>query len=227
LGIFEIPMKPTLLFLLLSSSCFAQTFIKAGIALSRTSNPPPSGTVHRRAAGFVGGVAVNRQWSDRTAVRTELLFIQKGDRLTSQTEELKLRINYVEVPVLFVFSPSSLRQAVVLALEFGPSFGYGLGGKYWLMSPLTPQQGAVVFGEPTPNAPSQNLYLDNALDIGLQLGGALTIKQRLLLDFRYGFGLMSMTKPPDPLPAGRKTSDYISKNGALQFSLGWRMGRKE
>ena len=224
----KITMRAVTLLFLLSTSCLAQNFFKAGISLSRTSNKPPYGAVHQRAAGFVGGIALNRPWNDRTSFRTEFLFIQKGDRLTTQVEELKLRINYVEIPVLLVFSPAALLQRpVVVSFEFGPSFGYGLGGKYWLRSPTTPQQGAVVFGVPDPNRPSQNIYFDNAVDIGLQLGGLLTIKQQFLLDFRYGFGLLSIANPPDPLPAGRTRSEYITKNGVLQISAGYRMGWKE
>ena len=212
-----------LLILLLSVPGFAQRYLKAGLSLPQSSATPPYGAVERALPGFTFGMAFNRKWSDRMSFRPELVYLQKGFRFTSSTEQFRVRINYIEVPLLAVFSLSSHEQPVMIYLEAGPSVGYGLGGKYELRS--TPvQSGAVKFGE-QPTKSTNDLYFENPVDIGFQMGFAFTVTKRWIVDMRYGFGFMSVDEPPNPLPAGRQNSDYIMKNRVLQFTLGLALGK--
>jgi hypothetical protein len=218
-------MRLAFFLVIIATPCFCQQFFKAGLSLSQTDNTPPYGAIHQRVAGFVGGIAFNRQWTQNVSVRPELLFIQKGDRLTTSTEELKVRINYVEIPLMVVLSLMKQEHAVMFAIEAGPSFGYGLRGKYKLTSPLGDQEGGVIFGEPDPTVASQAMYLDNPVDIGLQAGMMMTVKRRFLMEIRYGLGFTSMIDPPDSLPPGKTNSDYEMMNGVLQLSMGYTLRR--
>ena len=209
--------------LLISTSCFTQQIFKAGVTFSQTTQTPPYGAIHQRVTGFAAGVAFNRHWTNKLDIRPELLFIQKGDRLANSAEDLKVTVNYFEIPVMFILSLMNEQHIMMLSIEGGPSFGYGLGGKYKLTSPINPQEGGVIFGEP-PNVPTQAIYLENPIDIGIQLGTALTIKQRLLIEIRYGIGLTSMDDPPNTLPAGTTASDFVMRNGVLQIWTGWIFG---
>jgi hypothetical protein len=219
-------MRVVVLLFVLSTPCFSQQFFKVGLSLSQTDNTPPYGAIHQRVAGFIGGIAFSRQWTQNVSVRPEVLFIQKGDRLTTSTEELKVRINYVEIPLMVALSLMKQEHAVMFSIEAGPSFGYGLGGKYALDSPMGDQEGGVIFGEPDPNVASRAMYLDNPVDLGLQAGMIMLVRQRLLFEIRYGVGFTSSIDPPDPLPAGRTNSDYEMMNGVLQFSVGYTLRRQ-
>jgi hypothetical protein len=174
--------------------------------------------------GFSGGLAFTRAWNEGFSLRSEVGFLQKGFRLKSSTEELKVRLNYIEATLLGLLALPTLQHAVVVYLEAGPSLGYGLGGKYGLKS-TQPQSGSVKFGEP-PSNPHQDLYFENPVDMGLQAGLAAIVKERWMIELRYGFGFMSVDEPPNPLPAGRKNEDYIMKNRVLQLSLGRAIGTK-
>jgi hypothetical protein len=218
-------MRAAILLLAIATPCFSQQFFKVGLSLSQTDNTPPYGAIHQRVAGFIGGISFNRPWTRNLSVRPEVLFIQKGDRLTTSTEELKVRINYVEIPLMVVLSLMKQEHAVMFAIEAGPSFGYGLRGKYKLTSPIGDQEGGVIFGEPDPTVASQAMYLDNPVDIGLQAGMVMTVKKRFLIEIRYGVGFTSVIDPPDSLPPGTTNSDYEMMNGVLQLSVGYTLRR--
>src|SRR5436853_1990190 len=114
----------------LSVPCFAQRYIKIGLSIPQTTATAPYGTIEQALPGFLGGIAFSRQWSEKIAIRPEVLFIQKGFRFTSSTEQLRIRLNYIELPLMGVLTVSRRERPVMIFLEAGPSLGYGLGGKY-------------------------------------------------------------------------------------------------
>jgi hypothetical protein len=209
----------------LSVPCFAQRYIKIGLSVPQTTATAPYGAIEQALPGFLGGIAFSRQWSEKIAIRPEILFIQKGFRFTSSTEQLRIRLNYIEFPLMGVLTLSRQERPVMIFLEAGPSIGYGLGGKYELRS-TQPRSGAVKFGEP-PATPSQDLYFENPIDIGFQIGFAFSVTKKWLVEMRYGHGFMSVDEPPNPLPSGTKSSDFIMKNRVLQFSLGMALGKQD
>jgi hypothetical protein len=216
-------MRAALLFLLASSSSFGQPFFKGGLSLAHTSSEPPSGVDRRFRAGFTFGFVFIRQWTDKLAFKPEISFIQKGERITTSSEELKVRLNYVEAPTLFVLSLMKESHPVELLIQGGPSFGYGLGGNFKVKSPGNSRNGAIKFGtKPSSGANSGDVYLDSPVDIGLQFGLIVLVRQNLMFDFRYGHGLTSFIEPPSTLPPGAKNSDYYNYNRTIQVTVGWR-----
>jgi hypothetical protein len=220
-------MRPAVLLLFLSSSCFGQQFIKGGLTLANSTGLPPDGVVRRVTSGFTVGFAFNRQLAERAFFRPEIAFVQKGERFTTATEEYKANFNYVEVPVLLAWSLMKEPYHTVLMLEAGPSFGYGVGGKYTVSNSTQSRGGAVKFGDRPSGANPSDLYIDSPFDICMQFGIAVIVRQRLMFNIRYGAGLSSLTEAPNPLPAGTVASDYHTYTRTFQLTVAWaRPGRE-
>ncbi len=110
------------LFLLISVNAAAQDYrfhagIIAGITTSQVDGDQLAGY---DKAGIKAGAFVNRNLSGAASLQMELLFIQKGSRRPleeGQTTFFVIRLNYVEVPVLFKYMLSKK-----IVAEAGPSF---------------------------------------------------------------------------------------------------------
>ena len=220
-------MRRAVLLLFLTSSCLGQQFIKGGLTLANSTGLPPDGVVRRMTSGFTIGIAFNRELTERAFFRPEIAFVQKGERFTTSTEEYKANFNYAEVPLMFAWSLMKEPHPTLLLIEAGPSFGYGVGGKYTVSNSTQSRGGSVKFGDRPSGANANDMYLENPFDISMQFGVAVIVRKRLMFNIRYGAGLNSFTEPPNPLPAGAKQSDYHTYNRTVQFTVGWsRQGKR-
>lgn len=111
-----------LLFLFLSASAiYAQDYkfnagIIAGISTSQVDGDQLAGY---NKVGIKAGAFVKRSLSVPASLQMELLFIQKGSRKPMNTEDntyFVMRLNYVEVPLLFHY-----RLSKKIIAEAGPS----------------------------------------------------------------------------------------------------------
>jgi len=83
--------------------------------------------------GFAAGIFVEFPISDNFGVIPSVNFMQKGVKVTSETtiagedfnQEMKASLNYIEVPVIVVYTIGKSN----FYIGAGPSFGYGLSGK--------------------------------------------------------------------------------------------------
>ena len=123
-------MKRILLLLFLFSvfgTSFAQRFnggAKLGLATSQVAGDTYSGF---NKVGPAAGFFVNFQPVDHSSVQFELCYIQKGSRKNANTvkedyDSYLLRINYIEMPLLYRF------HIGWFALEAGPSLGFFMSG---------------------------------------------------------------------------------------------------
>ena len=123
-------MKKLLLTFLFASFIlygFAQKFnggILAGLAALQVAGDQLSG-FHK--AGPIGGFFVNLDASVRSTFQMELYYIQKGskknaDYAEGDEESYLLRLNYIEMPLLYKFKFSWF------AIEAGPSVAFSMGG---------------------------------------------------------------------------------------------------
>ena len=220
-------MRCAVLLLFLASSCFGQQFIKGGLTLANSTGLPADGVVRRMTSGFTVGFAFNRQLTNRAFFRPEIAFVQKGERFTTSTEEYKANFNYLEVPVLLALSLMKEPHHTVLLLEAGPSFSYGVGGKYTISGSSQSRGGAVKFGDRPSGANPNDMYLESAYDISMQFGVAVIVRKRLMFNIRYGAGLTSFTEPPNPLPTGTTASDYHTYNRTIQLTVAWSRQNKD
>jgi hypothetical protein len=177
--------------------------------------------------GLTFGVAYNHEISNIISLQPELSFIQKGFRQKYRETQNgatfdidgKFAINYLELPILV--KASFGESKVKFYVNAGPSIGLGLGGKYevdYIVSILgylesDSAEGDIKFGD-SDNSGEGTLYLDNRMDLGLQVGGGVVISEKIMLDLRYGHGLTSLND---------ESNDDVaeSKNRVFQFTVGY------
>jgi hypothetical protein len=232
-------MKNTLIIFILivlsSGFTFAQTIIpKAGVSIAKVNVSDAEMGQAKATLGFTLGAAVNFPINDIFSFQPELVFIQKGFKVKedfsfgfggfseSLSLDAKVVVNYLEVPVL---AKATFGTNTKFHLIAGPSLGIGLGGKYryeyhavytdgnTVEEEHVEADGKVKFGDPE-NETSEDLYLKRRADFGFQIGGGLLVKEKILIDLRYGIGITNL--------GGGFSSDEDSKvqNRVLQITVG-------
>ena len=73
-------------------------------------------------SGFAAGGFVSIGINDLFSIQPEVLFVQKGAKLTEDGDEATLKLNYVEVPILVVFTIQTSGNVTPFVYA-GPSFG--------------------------------------------------------------------------------------------------------
>jgi hypothetical protein len=193
--------------------------LAAGLSYSQTTIIPKAGLTlasivgkdknneDKSKIGFTVGAGFNLPVGDgKFSVQPEINYIQKGsqaDYVAAKATD-KLTLGYLEVPILAKITFGEYPSEFYI--NFGPSFGYGLGGKYKMKGGTDPESSKVKFGGDGEDL--DEFYIENAMDIGVQVGAGLLILERVMIDLRYGMGVTSLYK------------DYDMKNSVLQFTVG-------
>ena len=223
-------MKKSIIMVALAALSFttlsAQTLIpKAGLTLSKVAidTEDDEDADVSMNPGFTLGVAYAFNITESFSLQPELLFIQKGFRVKesyssdgeSFDDDSKNTFNYFELPVLAKYSFGS--GSTKFFLVGGPSLGVGIGGKYktkekysYTIDGITYTEsesysGKIKFGD---GDDDETLYVDNSVDIGVQLGAGVVIAEKVQIDIRYGLGFTDLS------------DDAKSKNRVLQFTVG-------
>jgi hypothetical protein len=103
-------------------ACLSQRFhagLTAGLSTSQVAGDELSGF---NQAGLIAGAFANTAISDNFLLQMEMMYIQKGSKKPYQESNPTLyimRLNYIEVPVLFLWKINSRFVA-----EGGPAFGF-------------------------------------------------------------------------------------------------------
>ena len=212
----------TVSIMLMMAPLFAQTFVpRLGITFSSSSFEPISYSEKNSESlklGFTGGIGYEIWLSDLLSVQPEINFIQKGQKREDVSypdgyeykTNTEYKYNYLEVPVLVKAKFGGQTKFYVSA---GPSVGIGLGGKYTQTStfgglPESDLKGDVKFKDKPENYDGTDVYVDNKLDVGIQMGVGAILFNKVIIDARYGLGLTDLY------------DDVDSKNNVLQFSVG-------
>jgi Outer membrane protein beta-barrel domain len=229
-------MKKSLIAILSSAvvtySTIAQTITpKVGFtmsALGATEFVPEMKSNFSNQTGYSFGVGysvpLHVAGTSMLSLQPELTYVKKGFKVDAQGEfifgeqpvTLKVHqeyaINYLEIPVLtkFEFGPAKFRAA----LYAGPYVAFGLGGRYksegWRSTEMGFEKfidgkGDIkFFQDQDPNTVS----FDHNIDFGFQLGVGMTFYKRVVIDVRYGNGLINLKHYSD------------SKNRVVQFTVG-------
>ena len=199
----------------------AQTLIpKFGAALSNISvskDATSQGTDIKNKLGIVGGVGFEFMLGKKIALQPELLFHQKGYKTSlSQSNtnyESSVTLNYLELPVLVKVKFGSFY------VNAGPYVAMGLGGKYKSKASGLfngSVDGKVKFGKAPDNDTSNDVYIDNTIDAGVQIGGGYLIANKIMIDLRYGFGLTNIADKD----ASSGYNDNKSKLRSFQVTVG-------
>jgi opacity protein-like surface antigen len=184
--------------------------------------------------GFTLGAALNYSFNDKLSVQPELNFIQKGYQESfsstliedfegqiityTNSSTTKYTLNYLEIPVLAKLSFGGETKVYAIA---GPSVGIGLGGKFKYDNETIESsddfeetysnsgKGKIKFGEASENYEGDDLFIDNRIDFGIQVGAGILIAHKIIIEARYGLGLSSLYD-----------SEYEVKNRVFQFTIG-------
>ena len=173
----------------------AQFGIKAGFNSSAigTSESELNEMMSSRIGLQFGGV-VTIPFTDAVQLRTGAIYNQKGATIDFLEGDITLALDYLEVPVDFAF----MLGDGGFALSAGPYFAFVMSAK------------AKLDGE------SEDIEDISGMDLGLNFGASYLINEQILIDARYGMGLMNLDSDSD--------SDETILNGALQISVGYVFG---
>jgi len=200
--------------LLFSFSTQAQTTFgaRAGLNLANISIDSDFGGISTDSRmGITIALLADVGVSESFSVQPELHYIQKGYKV--ETEFLgymikgTLTLNYLELPIhaKYKFGKENL-GGYVLA---GPTIGYALSGNAEQCE--------------NGNCQSEKIEFDEndgfkRFELGLSLGGGVTIGENLFIDIRYVLGISNLSNDG---------SEDTAKNKGIQFGVGYMFGKSE
>ncbi|MCC7465760.1 MAG: PorT family protein [Saprospiraceae bacterium] len=176
----------------------AQVSIKAGVNLASVAEDAVEENFAEQSSksivGFQAGLAFDLATESAFSLQPELLFIQKGGRVSygfndNNKVESRYYYNYVEVPVLAKLKFYNTERNTGLYLIAGPYAGLAVSGK--VKTTLT------VFGQSSTS--EEDISFDNddpddrnrRLDWGFSFGGGIKFGQAYL-DLRYNLGINNL-----------------------------------
>jgi hypothetical protein len=157
--------------------------------------------------GFEAGVNVEIPLGSGSYLQPGVDFRQKGAEWNDG--ESKLSLNYIDVPVNFVYKPVLGTGNFVLG--FGPYIGFGIGGK---MKNADGQEVNVEFGNDDVSSTSVNL---KRTDAGANFLAGYEFANKLSVNLKAQLGLKDIN--PDP---GIPEDQTRSRNTGFGLSLGYR-----
>lgn len=150
-------------------------------------------SANKATIGFGGGALFRYYASPEFSIQPELLISLKGTKEEGDDGE-KLKLTYVEVPVLLMYHPPT-KGNIVPGFYFGPQLSFLMSAKSG--------------GEDIKD-------MINSTDFGLVIGAGIDVSSRekgsLFLDLRYALGLSNIAKESD--------GDSI-KNGAFFLGISY------
>lgn len=116
--------------LLIAGASFAQ--VKFGVTAgpsfsSYTSKVAGDKETSKLITGLRAGVTVDLPLADEFYIQPSLLYVGKGGMMEAGGLDLKTRLNYLELPINFMFKPEV--GAGNLFIGLGPYLAYGISGK--------------------------------------------------------------------------------------------------
>lgn len=162
--------------------------------------------------GLSFGVGYNIRINELLSVQPEVNFVQKGYSAKSNYTDFPYgggfqtvnisednKMNYLQVPILVKVTFGKFY------INAGPSFGFGLNGKgKFTYSEIGEDQFGypyeysddnkydILFGEMPDSYEGPDNYIENRMNISMQVGGGVTLMDKLNIDLRYGVGLTNL-----------------------------------
>lgn len=204
-GLLSIIAMTAFFVLIASSSAFAQLTwevgVKGGLSISDlTGDDADSTGVTDMRMGFVGGAFVTAHINDDFAVRVEGLFVQKGTTCDEGGIDEKLKLDYIEIPVLAVIKLPATEKVEVNGFA-GPTIGLKMTSEY------TEEGEGIDYTEDLDD------YIKGT-DFGLTVGAGMAYdlgSVKILFDGRWVYGLTTIDDTEDELTI---------KNSCFEFMAG-------
>jgi opacity protein-like surface antigen len=188
------------------ASVEAQTPIRYGVVagLNLASASGDVGDIFDESrTGFAVGGAVEFGMSPTWSIRPEVLYAQKGAKVSEGDDEFRFNTSYIEVPVLAKYA-FPMQGSVRPHLLVGPALAFNTGCELELE-----------IGGDSESADCEDDGLEiSSLDYGFMFGAGVDIGQ-FNLGIRYDLGLNDI---PD-------TDDADGKNRVLSFVAGFTFGK--
>lgn len=210
-------MKKQFLFvlLILPLLTFSQGFgVRAGINFANMTlnddNGNPYDGSYSSIKGFSFGANYDLSLNEKMFIEVGLNYSQKGivfkEVDSGEILTTKLKLNYLEVPVVFKYSHEI--NSIRIYGKLGPYIGYGLSGKEtqdWSDSNDFDGEDTNIFGDDL----TKNIF--KPLEIGLKLGAGVVFK-KFEFGFDYGFTLNNFALQ----------EKYEAKNKVFRLTVGYR-----
>ena len=161
--------------------------------------------------GFIAGAFVEFMISDIFAIQPEVLYSQKGIKIDSSGADLKLKVDYIEIPVLLKINIPIEGSKVHPNVYAGPAVAFESSCKFAGSS-------GSVSAEVDCDDPQLGI-MTTSTDFGLTFGGGLSFEvggAEVGVDVRYTLGLTSIDDDDDPWDLKNKV---ISIMGTVGFPL--------
>lgn len=176
---------------------------KAGLNIAKLSGDDTEDLKSKK--GFIGGYFLTIYLSELTCIQPELLYTMKGARQTENGIDIKIKLDYLEVPILVKLNMPVAEKGKAYVrsnIFFGPAIAFLLRAK--ISGEEGGFQAEIDINEYTKN-----------IDFGVVFGGGLDLplgKAHVSLSIRYSLGLTSIDDTAD-------AGDV--RNGVLSFMLGF------
>jgi hypothetical protein len=175
--------------------------LKAGASLT---NVTKSGDDAANKFGFNGGVLANFAVNDMFSIQPEVLYSNKGFKAKNGSNNERLALNYIDVPVLAKIATG----ATGLFFELGPQVGFRTSAAY----------------KDSDNSISFNDAI-KSVDFGYAAGLGFQTESGAMIGLRYNGGFTNVAKDNGSF-AGLPTTGGEGKNSAFQLYLGYMIGGK-
>lgn len=175
--------------------------VKAGASLTNVTN---TGDGAANKFGFNGGVVANFGINDMFSIQPEVLYSNKGFKLKNASNNERLALNYIDVPVLVKVATG----ATGLFFELGPQVGFRTAAEY------KDSNASISFNDAI-----------KSVDFGYAAGLGFQVESGPMIGLRYNGGFTSIAKSNGSL-FGLPTTGGDGKNSAFQLYVGYMFGGK-
>lgn len=199
----SVPILMTLMILLTAFSLTAQTSIGISAGASFANVTIKSGFISaspKSKAGIAVGIAIDAPLSTNFSFQPALNFIQKGYRVKDQGSKETANLNYLEVPLNFVYSTQKNEGFFIGA---GPSLAYGISGKDKFTADGMPDDNQKVkFGSGADEV--------KAFDFGVNALAGYKMKGGFMISANYNLGLSKINNDDGSGDGGTIKNKYFS-----------------
>ena len=182
--------------------------VKGGVNIADLGGAD-AGSSTETKAGFVAGGFAEFMIGDMFAIQPEVLYSQKGAKETSGGDELKLKLDYIEVPVLLKVNIPIEGSKVHPTVYAGPAVAFKASCK------LSGTSGGV---SASADCDAGGADFVKSTDFGLAFGGGISFDvggAEIGVDVRYTLGLSTIDDSTDPDDIKNRV---ISIMGTVGFS---------
>ncbi|MBD0296321.1 MAG: PorT family protein [Flavisolibacter sp.] len=214
---------------LISTGLFAQTMkttttagsttfgLRAGVNFQNINGKNASGAELKNSlmTGFHAGVNAEIPVGTGSYLQPGMLFSKKGTELKSTNEKVKL--NYIEVPLNFIYKPAL--GTGNLLLGFGPYVGFGIGGK---VERAGNNDGKITYTKTVNETPSLTAGQYKSFDAGGNLLAGYQFANGVSFQLNTQLGLVNI----NPEYGGAANDQIRWRNTGFGLSLGYRLGSR-